>query len=361
MNFFENAGNFNSSIAKSLIYNQHDFALEIKAKLEVARNSYPAQFRQSLDGRLRDFNKFRGAAWELYFWGLLNAHGCEVMVETASGVGAKSIDFSWKSNNAEIWLEVTSRSISPKEQKIRETQNTFYEEMASELMIRNCIITISLKVVTETKPDIKFMVRKIEEHLARLDPFMFQDRFEFRDPTSGWEISVIFGSKVTKEFDYAPLILEPIESEDLDFGDYRHALSEKFAKFSETKGPINIVALVGSGVSLPSAFDAVQILYGTPSLRISINEESSENVLTDLSFFSWGNEAFSYIFAVILGFGDVPGFSSLVKPIICLNPNSCHEFDPKLIPLEAQVIRLTTSGFEKFDRESNWIPLNIFD
>jgi hypothetical protein len=357
-NFFDDSRNFKSLTGKSLSIDQRPAAREIKKQLEQARNSYPAHLRSALDNKLCDYGGFRGAVWELYFWDLLKRGGKTVDLEKSGGVGAKTIDFFWQAFDQDIRLEVTSRSLSQRQQKLSDAQNGFYKVMAAELPIRTNLVIISLKSISEVQPNVEYLVREIMSHYERNLTNAIEEPMYITDDASDWEVTVTFGSEVSEGLNYAPLVLEPLELDHINFGDYRDTLKEKFSKFARTPGSINIVAIVGSHVTPPSIFEAVQILYGSPGIRISTRSSFSENVLTDVSYFAPGNEDFNHISAVMLGFGAIPGYSSLVRPIICLNPNSHSPFEPKYLPLDSQIIRFNDLCLEELNDRCEWVPLN---
>lgn len=358
LGFFENPLNFQSSIARSLALNPTPEARNIRHRLNKAWESYPDTNKKSLEGRLTDFNKFRGAAWELYFWEALTANNLRPEIEVSAGVPKKSVDFSWMENEKFIRLEVTSRSLSQENRKISELQDQLHLYLSENVDDISRLIIISIRECDKTEPDMNFFARAIMNQFEQVASMKSEVNVPVVHRKSGWEVEVRFGDLIYSKLSVAPIILEPIYPEVIDQKDYRDLLAEKFSKFDRTSNCLNIVGIVGAHMFPPSIFDVIGILYGQIGVQISEHMKTAKNVFIDESFFMPGNSAYSHIAGVLIGFGSIPGFTSMVTPIFCLNPNFGDEFNPSWLPIDSQIIRLKSNSLEELEKDGTWTQLD---
>ena len=359
--FFTPDRGFKSQLARDIIESKDPIIRDILKRIEKSRLLFPENLRKSLDGRLKDYSRFRGAVWELYILEQLNVAGYEIEFEKRIAINGKQIDFSWRNNGTDFHLEVTSKSGNQVIQKIEEHQVKLFDAVNSIVKVKNRLVNLSIMEWTELSPNIENIAYLVKTFIDQNRHQDLRSKSTLIDGDSNWKFELTLGDKRDEEWEIPFFTFGPISDEFVGLEDYREAINYKLSKFDGVAHGVNLIALVGAHKFPPTLFEAIQIVYGQPAIKINLVTNESINTLSDMGNFFPKNEYGANVSALILGYGSIPGFSSYKSVLICINPNNPSEKILNTLPFDAQFIRLTNDGFEISTKIGDWRKISSWD
>ena len=153
-----------------------------------------------------------------------------------------------------------------------------------------------------------------------------KNRLDFKvTTTSGYEFFVEAKSFGPSESD---LVNETTDAPGEIVCHIRSRLKSSLKQIKDYKDKPVILAFANSFSGITGTkFQFLSILFGKPGVRIHLDTNLVENVITDLGFYLSDSEFNTNFDGVIFHDGFAPGFSTFNDPCLWLNPNSNSQFD----------------------------------
>lgn len=317
----------------------------------------PLRDMDSFNSRLFGFEYlFRGAVWELFLWSQFSRSINLIEIERPIGDSLKSADFAWEYAGKSILLEATTKKRSNLEIRTSAAESQLMAAVDSILHRLNHTIHITTLMGSEDE-------LKIGEILLHLECFHKDISAEdsdsskpqitrWKDSESDWnlEIEFIRHSEIHEELTPISVVLSPFEirpaTEPRGMAEIlRGSLRDKLDKFDSIEDECCVIAIAHELDALgESRIDQYATLIGRWSQKWNLESAESSLELTDHGFFLTDQGHTKKISAVMFGYGYMPGFSSVIKPILWLNPMAINHLDPLGFPLDVVVARVESDG-----------------
>jgi hypothetical protein len=362
---------------RQLLSRDDDDAIDFWNVFFEAYVSSPLKEIESFRSRLLGYEYiFRGAVWELFLWKQL-AHSVEsIEIEHQIGDSLKTADFAWEYHDKPILLEATTIKRSNLEIRASSSESQLLDALENKFQGFEYAIQVTTVMGSEAELKIDEILLSLENFYKSINPEDLESSgtqfLTWKDSESDWnlKIALIGPSEFEKGTTPSFIMLSPFkERRDEDprgmAEKLRRSLWDKLDKFETIKDESCVVAIAHELDALgESRIDQYATLIGRWSLRLNPNTLESSSELTDHGFFLSEQDRTRKISAILFGYGFVPGFSSVVKPILWLNPFAINELDLTGFPLDVAVVKIEGDGtllVKESNRDSlEWKILILF-